>query len=208
MITRSAHNPGAKPASMTDRELTARVVSPLAKCTGSAVDPDEWFPVAAAPEAARIEASRALALCAACPVRGECLELSMRRWNTIGRHGILGGFVEAERGALRGRWLAGTPVATLLRARALDLSEPDRYRKRERPKKNGQSAGAAGASEAGRTDGADVARGRKRPARQPARVGLPGPPAYGTTAKSKFSWYQPLKATFSTNAPVCGASIR
>jgi len=195
MITRSAHNLGSKPASLTDRELTARVVSPLAKCTGSAVDPDEWFPVAAAPEAARIEAARALALCAICPVRAECLELSMRRWNTIGRHGILGGFVEAERGALHARWLAGTPVATLLRARALDLSEPGRYGKPERPGK-GEQAGSARAGQP-----------RKRGARQPARVGLAGSRAYGRTAKSKFDRYQPVNATFSTTAPVCGASI-
>jgi hypothetical protein len=200
MITRSSQKLGAKPASMTDRELTARVVSPLAKCTGTAVDPDEWFPVAAAPEAARIEAARALALCAICPVRAECLELSMRRWTTIGRHGILGGFVEAERGALRARWLAGTPVATLLRARALDLSEPGRYRGPERPRKNGEPAAApAAAPRAGPP--------RKRSQRQPARVGLAADPAYGRTAKSKFCWYQPVNATFSTTAPVCGASI-
>jgi hypothetical protein len=160
MITRSSQKLGSKPASMTDRELTARVVSPLAKCTGTAVDPDEWFPVAAAAEAARIEAARALALCAICPVRAECLELSMRRWNTIGRHGILGGFVEAERGALRTRWLAGTPVATLLRARALDLSQPGRFHQAERP---GKDAEPAGATRAGQP--------RKRSPRQPARVG-------------------------------------
>ena len=202
MITRSSRNLGAKPGGLTDRELTARVVSPLAKCTGAAVDPDEWFPVAAAAEAARMEAARALALCAVCPVRAECLELSMRRWNTIGRHGILGGFVEAERGALRARWLAGTPVTTLLRARALDLSEPDRYGKRGRPKKNDQPDGAHAA------DGPDKARGpRKRGPRQPARVGLAAPTAYGRTAPSKFDWNHPLNATFSTTAPVCGASI-
>ena len=197
MITRSSRNLGGKPGGLTDRELTARVVSPLAKCTGAAVDPDEWFPVAAAPEAARMEAARALALCAICPVRGECLELSMRRWNTIGRHGILGGFVEAERGALRARWLAGTPVTTLLRARAMDLSAPDRYGSRERPKKNGQRADA------------DGERGpRKRAPRQPARV-LPAHcvTLYGRTAPSKLSLNQPLNATFSTTAPVCGASI-
>jgi hypothetical protein len=159
MITRSSRNLGSKPGGLTDRELTTRVVSPLAKCTSAAVDPDEWFPVAAAPEAARMEAARALALCAVCPVRAECLELSMRRWNTIGRHGILGGFVEAERGALRARWLAGTPVATLLRARAMDLSAPGRYGSRERPKKDGQQADA------------DRARApRKRAARQSAHV--------------------------------------
>jgi hypothetical protein len=200
MITRSSRNLGAKPGGLTDRELTARVVSPLAKCTGAAVDPDEWFPVAAAPEAARMEAARALALCGVCPVRAECLELSMRRWTTIGRHGILGGFVEAERGALRARWLAGTPVTTLLRlrARATDLSQPDRHGKRERPKKNGQRAGA-GSDAAGRARAP-----RKRAARQPARV-LSG---QGRTAPSRLSRNQPASLTFSTFSPVCGASIR
>jgi hypothetical protein len=116
------HGPGqqagrperANPASLTDEQLTGWVMSPLARCAVTAVDPDEWFPVATTVTAARAEAARALALCAVCPVRGECLELSLRHWDAVGRYGIWGGLVEAERAAVRREWLAGTEVAMLL----------------------------------------------------------------------------------------------
>lgn len=104
----------AGPASFTDEQLAGRVMSPLARCSGAATDPDEWFPVASVVTAARSEAERALALCATCPVRAECLELSMRQWRTIGKYGIWGGLVEAERAAARGDWLAGAEVTALL----------------------------------------------------------------------------------------------
>jgi hypothetical protein len=104
----------AKPASLTDEQLTGCVMSPLARCAVTAIDPDEWFPVATTAKAARAEAKRALALCVVCPVRAECLELSLRHWRAIGRHGIWGGLVEAERAAVRREWLAGTEVTTLL----------------------------------------------------------------------------------------------
>jgi hypothetical protein len=45
-----------------------------------------------------------------CPVRAECLELSLRHSSTMGRPGIWGGLVEADRAAARRRWLAGTEV--------------------------------------------------------------------------------------------------
>jgi WhiB family redox-sensing transcriptional regulator len=104
----------AGPARFTDEQLAGRVMSPLARCSGAATDPDEWFPAAAVVTAARSEAERALALCAACPVRAECLELSMRQWRTIGKYGIWGGLVEAERAAARGDWLAGAEITALL----------------------------------------------------------------------------------------------
>jgi hypothetical protein len=104
----------AVPASLTDDELAAAVMSPLARCSGAATDPDEWFPVAAVVPAARAEAQRALALCAACPVQAECLEMSLRQWQTIGKHGIWGGLVEAERAMAHREWLAGAPVTALL----------------------------------------------------------------------------------------------
>jgi hypothetical protein len=104
----------AGPASLTDEQLAGRVMSPLARCSGAATDPDEWFPVATVVTAARCEAERALTLCATCPVRGECLELSMRQWRTIGKYGIWGGLVEAERAAARADWLAGAEVTALL----------------------------------------------------------------------------------------------
>jgi hypothetical protein len=64
---------------------------------------------------ARTEAARALAVCAVCPVRAECLELSMRVWDAGGQHGIWGGLVEADRASARAGWLAGTPVTALLK---------------------------------------------------------------------------------------------
>ena len=107
---------GAGPAALTDEELQNFVASPLAGCAGTTLDPDEWFPIAAKPARARAEAARALAVCAACPVRAECLELSIRVWDTGGEHGIWGGLVEADRVAVRASWLAGTPVTATMTA--------------------------------------------------------------------------------------------
>jgi Transcription factor WhiB len=104
----------ANPASLTDEQLSGCVMSPLARCAVTAIDPDEWFPVATTVAAARAEAAHALALCVVCPVRAECLELSLRHWRAVGRYGIWGGLVEAERAAVRREWLAGTEVTTLL----------------------------------------------------------------------------------------------
>ena len=51
-------------------------------------------------------------MCGRCPVRQECLELSLRDW-TVGQHGVWGGTIPAERARLRlGR------VAQLARALA------------------------------------------------------------------------------------------
>jgi Transcription factor WhiB len=105
----------AEPADVTVDELSATVTSPLARCAGSALDPDEWYPIASKPARARAEAARALAVCTVCPVRAECLELSMRVWEAAGQHGIWGGLVEADRAGARARWLAGTPVTALLK---------------------------------------------------------------------------------------------
>ena len=44
----------------------------------------------------------AIAVCTACPVRGQCLALSLRYWD-IGQHGIWGGLVAAERAEIRAR---------------------------------------------------------------------------------------------------------
>jgi hypothetical protein len=103
-----------EPARLTARQLLERVTSRQARCSGTEVDPDAWFPVATRWQQARAEAAPALALCAACPVRAECLELSMRQWGEAGRHGIWGGLLEVERVAVRQRWLAGASVERLL----------------------------------------------------------------------------------------------
>jgi hypothetical protein len=85
-----------------DRPLWAEVIS-NARCAGSVLDPDAWFPVSPKPEIARREADAAIAICMACPVRPQCLELSLRHWD-IGQHGVWGGLVPAERRRLRRRW--------------------------------------------------------------------------------------------------------
>jgi hypothetical protein len=110
--------PDANPADLTVARLTSLVMSPLAECVDSAVSTDEWFPVATRPAGARAEGARALALCAVCPVRAECLELSMRIWPAGGQHGIWGGLVEADRAEARREWQAGAPVKALLEAEA------------------------------------------------------------------------------------------
>src|SRR5579862_5256837 len=91
-------------AQLTDGALAAEVTR-KARCADDTVDPDEWFPVSTEAGAARREAALAIAICTACPVRGACLELSLRHW-TIGQHGVWGGLVAADRAALRRRWLA------------------------------------------------------------------------------------------------------
>jgi len=101
-----------EPADLSVSQLTAIVTSPLAGCSGS-TSPDDWFPVAVRADRARAEAARALRLCAACPVRAHCLELSMRLWRAGGKHGIWGGLISADRAQAHRQWLAGTPVKAL-----------------------------------------------------------------------------------------------
>jgi WhiB family redox-sensing transcriptional regulator len=88
----------------TDQAIGAEVTS-KARCADASLDPDAWFPISIDVEAARREAAGAIAICADCPVRDACLELSLRQWR-IGQHGVWGGLVPAERAALRRRWLA------------------------------------------------------------------------------------------------------
>lgn len=104
----------AQPAELTGAQLRGLVFSPLAGCAYAGLDPDDWFPVAAGIARARAEAVRALAVCAVCPVRAECLELSLRHWPGVGQYGIWGGLVEAERDLLRREWRNGMPVTAPL----------------------------------------------------------------------------------------------
>jgi WhiB family transcriptional regulator, redox-sensing transcriptional regulator len=69
-------------------------------CSTSGLSADDWYPVSAPAEAARREAAGAIAVCSGCPVREECLELALRNW-AVGRHGVWGGTVPAERERLR-----------------------------------------------------------------------------------------------------------
>ena len=102
------------PGPVTDYRLWARVTR-HARCVGSGLDPDEWFPVSAEPATARHEAAAAIAVCATCLVRAQCLELSLRHGD-IGQHGIWGSLVPADRARLRRLltghgWRRGTAVA-------------------------------------------------------------------------------------------------
>ena len=99
-VDRATGRPSYPPAPIpfTDPALWARVIR-QARCTGSSLDPDQWFPVSAEIGKARQEAAAAITVCTTCPVRAECLELSLRHWE-IGQHGVWGGLVAAERAAL------------------------------------------------------------------------------------------------------------
>src|ERR1700722_17389497 len=94
-----------EPHDLTGGELADRVYR-LARWAGSRVDPDDWFPMARDVARARCGAPPAIAVCARCPVRPDCLELSMRHAFGVGAHGVWGGLVEEERQAVRRRWLA------------------------------------------------------------------------------------------------------
>jgi hypothetical protein len=79
--------------------LWARVTR-YARCAGSSLHPDQWFPVSVDPARARQEAAAAIAVCTGCLVRGECLVLSLRHWD-LGQHGVWGGLIAADRARLR-----------------------------------------------------------------------------------------------------------
>ena len=84
---------------LTDDALWAQVAR-QAQCADSGLDPDQWYPVSIEPARARHEAAAAIAVCARCPVRAQCLELLLRHWDT-GQHGVWGGLVATDRAHLR-----------------------------------------------------------------------------------------------------------
>jgi Transcription factor WhiB len=94
-----------EPGASTDQALWDQVARD-GQCADAGLDPDEWFPVSTDADMARQQAAAAIAVCAACPVRGECLALSLRHWG-IGQHGVWGGLVAADRARLRARLPAG-----------------------------------------------------------------------------------------------------
>jgi hypothetical protein len=89
------------PVPFTHQASWARVIR-HARCADASLDPDQWFPVSADAGKARQEAAAAIAICTICPVRAQCLALSLRHWD-IGQHGVWGGLVAAERAAMRRR---------------------------------------------------------------------------------------------------------
>jgi len=89
--------PAAAP--FPDQLLWGQVIR-YASCATSRLDPEDWFPINVEIGKARREAAAAIAVCITCPVRAQCLTLSIRHWD-IGQHGVWGGMVPAERMALR-----------------------------------------------------------------------------------------------------------
>jgi hypothetical protein len=87
------------PARLVDLALWASVIR-HARCADSTLDADQWFPISAEADKSRQEAAAAIAVCATCQVRPQCLTLSLRHWD-IGQHGVWGGLVAADRAALR-----------------------------------------------------------------------------------------------------------
>jgi hypothetical protein len=93
-------------------------VTTRAACSSGGLAPDEWYPISVPAATARREAAAAIAVCSACPVRAQFLELSLQNWE-VGQHGVWGGTVPSERAELRrGRAtrlpdvLAARPVAS------------------------------------------------------------------------------------------------
>jgi WhiB family transcriptional regulator, redox-sensing transcriptional regulator len=80
---------------MTGRGLWPFVLA-RAACSNSRLNPGDWYPVSVPVAAARRQAAAAIAVCAGCPVRDECLELALRNW-AIGQFGVWGGTVPAGR---------------------------------------------------------------------------------------------------------------
>jgi hypothetical protein len=103
----------------SDQILCLRVMERGA-CSTSQLSPDDWYPVSASAEDARHEAADAIAVCAACRVRAECLELAVRNW-AVGQHGVWGGTVPAERERLR-RGRVAQLTRVLARNRDADLA--------------------------------------------------------------------------------------
>ena len=86
---------------LADDAWRARVAG-QARCADSGLDPDQWYPVSIEPARARHEAAAAIAVCIGCPVRAQCLQLSLRHWD-IGQHGVWGGLAATGRAYLRRR---------------------------------------------------------------------------------------------------------
>jgi hypothetical protein len=103
----------------SDRALWMLMVEQGA-CSSSELSPDDWYPVSASAEAARCVAAGAIAVCGACRVREECLELALRNW-AVGQHGVWGGTVPAERDRLRAARVTQL-TRVLARNRGADLA--------------------------------------------------------------------------------------
>jgi hypothetical protein len=136
------------PAPVSSRAW-ARVIR-QARCTKSSLDADMWFPVSPGAQQARQEAAAAIAICKDCPVRSQCLALSLRHWD-VGQHGVWGGMVAAERASLRRQMLAHRADALRYFTDAVGLtastSLPARRRSGRRPRSPSARAGSRALAE-------------------------------------------------------------
>src|SRR5690242_7332903 len=71
-VDRASGGPPYPPVAIpcTDRALWMRVIR-HARCAGSTLDPDQWFPVSVEIDKARREAAAAITVCTTCLVRSE-----------------------------------------------------------------------------------------------------------------------------------------
>jgi hypothetical protein len=128
----AVRRPDTPADALVGNQVWARVIR-QARCTDSGLDADEWFPVSPGAQEARREAAAAIALCQACPVRSQCLAISLRHWD-IGQHGVWGGMVAAERASLRRQMLADRADAPRL---PIQLGHADM----NQPRSAGRSSG-------------------------------------------------------------------
>jgi Transcription factor WhiB len=116
----AVRRPDTPADALVGNQAWARVIR-QARCTDSSLDADEWFPISPGAQEARREAAAAIALCRACPVRSQCLAISLRHWD-IGQHGVWGGMVAAERASLRRQMLGDRADAPRLPTRLATLT--------------------------------------------------------------------------------------
>jgi hypothetical protein len=102
------------PGPATDRSAWSWIIR-HALCRYVSLDPGQWFPASTDPQRARHEAAAAIAICHGCPVRAQCLSISLQYWD-IGQHGVWGGLVPAERATLRNGSSQGPPSAASIDA--------------------------------------------------------------------------------------------
>ena len=93
---------GHHPVTVLPATELERIVHAAARpCVAPGADPEEWFPAEAGPGYRRTARARyelrALALCRACPVAIECLELALLREGPARGFGISGGTAPWQR---------------------------------------------------------------------------------------------------------------
>jgi WhiB family redox-sensing transcriptional regulator len=95
------------------REPAGRDWRSAAMCAGPGIDPESFFPIDSG-EAGAAAVAVAKQVCAACPVRAECLADAMGAEDPAERWGVIGGLSATERAALFARDRVPVPVVSVL----------------------------------------------------------------------------------------------